>query len=234
MGTDQDVWTILGGDESSWGIQVQKIDIEPGMSCECVETGAVFRVEEAARIDGTSAAAGRRVVRFYPVTGEVRLEKGFHMIPRPGTGRPPPDWLRPTAEDVLLEEIVKVPPNLRSKIMVASTEDIDIHRPGSWILFVYDGIKVKPDAGWKWLSSARVLFRILAETNVNIPVLAIAYHLLDPLFDLEHLRHLVPAVPTGKGDTIWFRDGAAYAALQSCTDENVEIVRRLTDELLRV
>lgn len=82
ISTEQESWIILAKGEGFWGIQIQRVEPEPEMLCTCVETGAVFSVEVAGTFDHSAHAAGKRIVRFYLVAGDERLERGFHMIPQ--------------------------------------------------------------------------------------------------------------------------------------------------------
>ena len=133
------------------------------------------------------------------------------------------------------KQVKTLSPSLRANVIIAKYEDIDIRRPGPWILFIYDALKLTPTSPpWKWIPSARILFRVLNEMGANIPVVAIARHMLDPMFQMKYLWPIWDAskVPRGKG-VIWFRDHKAHAALRACTEENAATVKRLTEEVMR-
>lgn len=87
-----EAWNVLERLGGAWVIQIRKIEPAWDMLCVCLETQAVFRVQGAGDIDFRSSAEGKRLVDFYPVTGDDHVEPGFHMVPQQGTSpRPSPD-----------------------------------------------------------------------------------------------------------------------------------------------
>ena len=70
--------------ERAWAVQLVAGEPEPGMVVRCVETGERFRVEVAGSIDARALVAGRRILRFYPISSDPRdLRKGYRMNQEP-------------------------------------------------------------------------------------------------------------------------------------------------------
>lgn len=66
--------------EGAWAVQLLAGEPEPGMIVRCVETGERFRVEVAGSIDARALVAGRRILRFYPISSDLGdLRKGYRM-----------------------------------------------------------------------------------------------------------------------------------------------------------
>lgn len=66
--------------ESAWAVQVVSGEPEPGMVCRCLETGERFRIEVAGSVDARALVAGKRILRFYPISpGPGDLREGYTM-----------------------------------------------------------------------------------------------------------------------------------------------------------